>query len=65
MDELCGRGQAVWPWVSCVISCIPLVSCTPLASCVAVASYATVGKLCGGGVFGYSLASDPVLAQMS
>jgi hypothetical protein len=55
VDELCGRGQAMWPW----ISCIPLVSCTSLASCAAV------GKLCGRGVFGCSLAFDLLLAQMS
>jgi hypothetical protein len=37
MGKLCDRGQAMWPWISCI----------PLASCVAVASCAAAGKLCG------------------
>jgi hypothetical protein len=56
--ELCGRGRAVWPWASCG-------AVGELASCNIAGELCGSDELCGGGVFGCSLASDPVLAQMS
>jgi hypothetical protein len=46
VDKLCGRGRAVWPWVSCMAAgklCGRGQTMWPWAN------YVAVGKLCGRG----------------
>jgi hypothetical protein len=48
VGELCGRGQAIWPWVSCI----------PLVNCVAV------DELCGRGQAVWPWASYVVVDKL-
>jgi hypothetical protein len=49
VGELCGRGQAMWPWASCVA----------VGKLYTAGELYAAGELCGGGVLGAAWHSGP------